>query len=147
MGNISTTYINPATTHTIEEFIKLKYQDELTYRNLSILEKINSIETIDHCLIDDYLDELREASVSIELSPAEYSRYKYSPDLLSYDLYGTTQLDFVILLINDMIDPKEFDIKTIKLLYSSKLKSLLNDIYNSNAGYINQNRADNNILN
>ena len=48
-------------------------------------------------------------------------------------------------MINDMIDPKEFNIKTIKLPYASVLKEFLTTVYNCNSEYIGQNRADNNI--
>lgn len=134
-----------ATLHTLEEFIAEKYNDQLTYRNFSILEKIDGIEVVSQCLVDDYLQELDKISLKITLSNDEYRKYKYAPDILAYDVYGSTQLDFVIMFINDMIDPKEFDLKTIKLPYASLLNNVLNDIYNTNAGYIEQNRDDNNI--
>lgn len=132
-----------AKTHTLEEFVSMKYQDSLTYREFSIIEKVNGLELIEHNLIDDYLDELSALCVTVTLSNAEYNKYKYAPDLLAYDVYGSTQLDFVILFANDMIDPKNFDLRSIKLPYASQMRSFLNDVYNSNAGYIEQNRADN----
>lgn len=137
--------LNPALTHTLEEFIAMRNNDDLTYFNFSIIEKINGIKLLDHNLIEDYLDELVSISINCELNRDQYNKYKYSPDLLSYDVYGTTQLDFVILLINDMIDPKEFDLKTIKLPYASKMKLVMQSIYNSEQDYINQNRHDNEI--
>ena len=148
MAIVSSSFVDPAKTHTIEEFIDLKYQDDMTYRNLSILDSGNaSMEMVDHCLIDDYLPEFLQYASNVTLSAEEYIKYKYNPDLLAYDLYGSTQLDFVILFINDMIDPKDFDIRTIKLIRASVMKQLLSDVYNTNEGYILQNRSDNNILN
>ena len=102
---------DPAKAYTLETFISMKYQDDLTYRNFSILEVLDGIELTDHCVIDEYLDELSALCVEVELTAEEYAKYKYSPDLMSYDVYGTTQLDFVILMANDMVDPKEFDSK------------------------------------
>jgi hypothetical protein len=134
-----------ALTYTIEDFISMKYSDDLTYRNFTILEVIDNIELVDKCLLDDYLYELEQISISVELTSEEYNKYKYAPDLLAYDIYGSTQLDFVILAANDMIDPKEFDLKTIKLPYSSSLKSFLSSIYSTNSGYLEQNRYDNNL--
>ena len=145
--NVSSSYINPAKTHTVEEFINLKYQDDMTYRNLSILDKIDDLEMVDHCLIYDYLDEIVNNCESVSFTAQEYNKYKYAPDLLAYDLYGSTQLDFIILFANDMIDPKEFNLRTIKLPYRSVLNKILSDIYNANAGYIDQNRSDYKIYN
>ena len=34
------------------------------------------------------------------MSNEEYRRYKYRPDLFAYDVYGKTDYDFVILLVN-----------------------------------------------
>ena len=139
---------NPALTYRLRDFIAFKYEDDLTFRNFSILEKIHDdIELLDFNLIDEYLTELRDICQTITLSHEEYIKYKYCPDLLAYDIYGSTQLDFVILLANDMIDPKEFDIKTIKLPYKTDLNNFMDLVYNANAGYIEQNRADNDLVN
>ena len=73
-------------------------------------------------------------------------KYKYNADLLAYDLYGSVQLDFVILLLNDMYDPKEFTKKNVILPHSSTLAKFLNDVYSKEEGYIQQNRADYGIL-
>lgn len=134
---------DPSLTHTLEEFILMKNNDDMTYFNFSIIEELNGIKIVDHNLIEDYLDELKALCITCELDQAQYNRYKYSPDLLSFDIYGTTQLDFVILMINDMIDPKDFTLKTIKLPYASQMKTFMQNVYNSEQGYIQQNRSDN----
>lgn len=134
-----------ASTYTLDQFISMQSSDQLTYKNFAILEKYNNVEYLDHNLIDDYLTEFTAISVEVELSLDQYKRYKYSPDLLSYDIYGTTQLDFVILALNDMIDPKDFIKKKIKLLYNSSMKELMSYVYNSNSGYIQLNRDENDI--
>lgn len=136
---------NPATTHTLDEFISMRYSDDMTFRNFAILEVVNGIEFLDHNLIDDYLDELESICISCPLDLDQQKKYKYAPDLLAYDVYGSTQLDFVILAANGMVDPKEFVPKTIKLPYASALKSFLSSIYNTESGYIEQNRSDNNL--
>lgn len=134
---------NPALTYTLEQFISMQYTDEATYHNFSIIEKINGKELVDHNLVDDYLEELEAGCELVPLTLEQYKKYKYSPDILAHDLYGTTQLDFIILKLNGMIDPKEFDLKKVKLPYKSKLLAFMNIVFNANADYINQNRADN----
>lgn len=135
-----------ARTHTVNEFIGRKYEDEITYRNFSIVEYADGIELINRNLISEYIDILLSASISYTFTVAEYNKYKYAPDLLSYDLYKTTQLDFVIMLLNDMVDPKEFTLKTVKLPNANVLRVVLSDIMSVNSGFIAQNRADNNLV-
>ena len=118
--------INPATTTTLEDFIEMRSIDEMTYYNFSILEVINGVEHLNHNLIEDYLEELKSACITVDLTLDQYKKYKYFPDLLSYDVYGSVQLDFIIMLLNDCIDPKEFDKKTVILPYASVLASFLN---------------------
>lgn len=136
---------NPALTYTLDQFIAMRYIDEATYRNFSILQVVDGLELVDHNLIDDYMDELEQISVECELTLEQYKKYKYSPDIMAYDVYGSTQLDFVIMKLNGMIDPKDFNLKKVLLPYKSKLIAFLNTVYNSNLNYINQNRADNGL--
>lgn len=136
---------SPALTYTLEDFVRVKDSDDMTYRNFSILEIINGVELLDHNLLDDYADILSSICQDVELTPEQYNKYAYFPDLLAYDIYGSTQLDFVILFANDMIDPKEFNLKKVKLPFASALSEFLSQIYNSNSGYITQNREDNGL--
>lgn len=139
-------FTDPALTYTLDQFISMKLSDDLTYRNFSILEVVNDLELLDHNLIEDYLPELESLCIEAPLSQDEYIRYKYAPDLLAYDVYGSAQLDFVILYANGIIDPKDFDLKIVKLPYASKMIAFLDAIYNSESNYINFNRSQNNLV-
>lgn len=134
-----------AYTHTLDDFIAEKYATDITYYNLSILEKVKDSELLQHNLIEDYIDEFELLTETIEMSNEEYKKYRFAPDILAFDVYGSTQLDFIILYINDMADPKEFDRKTVKLIKNSVLKELLSQIYSSNKNYLDYNRRENNI--
>lgn len=134
--------IAPSETYTLEDFVSMKIVDDMTYYNFSIVEVINGVKHLDINLVEEYLDILKKASVKIELSKQEFRRYQYRPDLLSYDIYGSTQLDFVILLLNDIIDPKEFTRTILYLPRASVLKEFLDAVYSKESGYIEQNRAD-----
>ena len=136
---------DPALTYTLDDFVELQSVDNMTYYNFSILEIIDGVQHLDHNLVEDYLKELEATCVTLELSNEEMSRYRYNPDLLAYDIYGSVQLDFVILLLNDMIDPKDFDRKKLKLPYASSLSIFLNTLYSKEFNYINENRANNNL--
>lgn len=138
---------DPALTYTLDQFISMKASDELTYRNFSILEVVDGLELLDHNLIEDYLTELQSLCIEVELTHEQYIKYKYAPDLLAYDIYGSTQLDFIILFANEIIDPKEFNLKKLKLPYASQLKTFLSAVYNSESDYINFNRTQNGLIN
>lgn len=135
----------PDKTYTLEDFISMKITDDMTYYNFSILEVINGVEHLDINLVEEYIDELKELCISLQLSTAELSKYRYNPDKLAFDVYGSVQLDFVILLLNDMYDPKEFNKVSIILPRASDLKTFLNSVYSKEYGYILQNRKDNDI--
>lgn len=136
--------ISPAETHTIEEFIRAGQSDDMTYRNFSILERKDGLELIDHNLIYDYMEELTAISEPVQLSQENINLYRYAPDLLSFRLYGTVQLDFVIMAANDMMDPKEFTLQsgTVYLPRRTVLKQFLSEVYNAERKYINKNRSE-----
>lgn len=146
MGKFNDGRNDSALTYTLSDFVSMKNSDDATYRNFSILEVVNNIELVDHNLIDDYILEYENICVPCHLSLEEAKKYKYSPDLLAYDIYGSVQLDFLILLANDMVDPKEFDLRIVKLPFASKLVDFLNRVYGANQNYIRQNRADNGLI-
>lgn len=136
---------NPATTYTLEDFVSLKDQDELTYRNLSILRFKFGIEFAEDNIIDYYMNELRSICTKTdEISFEDRVRYRYAPDLLSYDVYGTTQLDWLIMLCNGIIDPKDFDMKGNHIYAPSKstLKKFISRVFNSEGEWVDINRSE-----
>ena len=136
-------YLNsPAQTYTLEQFIAMKSSDDMTYNNFSIYELINGQKVLESNLIDEYLDELVKMCSIVQLNTEEYKKYRFTPDLLAHDVYGSIQLDFVILAANDMVDPKEFNLKKLKLPTVSRLKEFLNEVYNANNNWISKNRYD-----
>lgn len=135
--------LDPAVTFNVDDFISMKISDQLTYYNFSILEKNKGVEHLDFNLIDSYIDLLNTEKITF--TDEQFRKYKYHPDILAYDVYGSVQLDFIILALNDMCDPKEFNRKTIYLPYASELKTFLDDVYSANSTLINQNRSSQNI--
>lgn len=147
MESLRTGDTDPALTYTLSDFVAMKDIDTSTYRNFSILEKYDDIEFVDHNLIDDYIDILEELCVQCELSDEEYLKYKYAPDMLAYDVYGSTQLDFLILAANGIIDPKDFDMTTVNLPKVAVAKEFLTEILTANTPYIEDNRQNFGIIN
>ena len=143
----------PNISSCLEDFIAAgENSATISYYNMSILQveytedKTMRIDfTIDN-LVNDYLDVLREASVKVPLSDAEQRKYYYNPDLLAFDIYGSTELDFVLLLINGVLDPKDFNMPTLKLVNKSALINILSRIYTAEHNYMTSNRQSNGLI-
>jgi len=133
---------NPAQTFTLDQFISMKNTDDMTYNNFSIYGIIDGQKTLESNLIDEYLDELVKICSIVQLSDDEYKKYKFAPDILAYDVYGSVQLDFVVLAANDMVDPKDFNLRKLKLPTASRMREYLNEVYSANSGWITKNRYD-----
>ena len=130
---------NPATTYTLPDFVSDGITDEQTYKNFSITRNTLDAQFVDIDLIDYYIDELKAISIKVtKFTPDEIAEYKYHPDLLAYYLYGSTQLDFVLMLVNGIIDPKDFDFKRGYILVPHKdaIKVFLSEIYNAERAWI-----------
>lgn len=135
----------PERTATVEDFIDMGDTDDITYANFSILVKCigeNSIvQYAQDNIIYDYLPELNERTVTLTMTDNEFIKYRYKPKLLAYDLYGSTEVYFVIMALNGMCNIKDFNKKKLKLLYKSDLLELLNEIYSAESNYILYNRV------
>lgn len=122
----------PAATTTIEEFIESGAGITITYPSLSFTDMLSNGTWVSvHDVINDYIDELREYCVNVKLTQDQQFIYHYKPKLLCYDIYGNPELYFIILLINDMADVKEFTKPVIKMLRKSNMSELLTLIYNA----------------
>jgi len=129
-------------SYTLRQFIESGKKVSISYDKFSTIQTVDNIKFPVFNILNDYLDELKSLSVEVELSDAEYNLYVYRPKLLAFDIYGSTELDFVLLAINGLADEKDFhfDNKKIKALRKSTLVSVLSSIYNTERQFINENR-------
>lgn len=122
----------PTNTTTIAEFISSGSTVSLDYDRFSFLETMNNGTVVSILnVINDYIGELRRASVLVHLDETEYRKYVYKPKLLCNDIYGNPELYFIILLMNDMADVKEFNKKNIYMLSKENMSILTSYIFNS----------------
>lgn len=136
---------NPALTYTLSDFIELGSQDDMTYENFAILRVNENKRFIEQNILDLYMPELRKICSRVdEFTADDIRKYRYFPDLLAYDIYGTTQLDFIVMICNGIIDPKEFDFHRKYLMLPKKtiLKEFLSAVYNSERDWISMNRTE-----
>lgn len=123
---------DPRTTHTLSEFIAAgKTSTNIDYSKLSFIEKRDSIEYPLWNILNDYLYEFKQSTLTITLDDDEQFKYKYRPKLLANEIYGNPELYFVILLMNDICNVKDFAPKSIKLLRVDDMNDMLSKIYNA----------------
>lgn len=122
----------PENTYTVEQFISAGKLTSVSYDKLSYRDRVsNGTQVAVLNIIDDYFDEIKDQEVNVRLSKEEYRKYRFKPKLLCYDIYGNGELYWIILRLNGMIDVKEFDIDTLKMLPVESMSTLLTQIYNA----------------
>lgn len=122
----------PQNTTTIEEFIEAGRGITIQYPTLSFTEVLqNGTHATILNVINDYMKEIKSASVMVELDKNQQFTYFYKPKLLCYDTYGNPELYFIILLMNDMADVKEFTKSKIRMLKKDHMSAILTNIYNA----------------
>lgn len=129
-------------TYTIEEFIAEGSSTEISYDKLSIFENVDGLYLVTHNVLDDYKKEIDRCCRTIVLSTSEMNKYRYKPKLLAYDIYGSTELFFIILFTNNMCDVKEFDKKKLRLLPQDSLEEIISYIYQSQQAFLSKNRQN-----
>lgn len=117
---------------TIRDTIELGKELEITSNTLHYKKVItnsnneNFIFSISS-IFDKYYELMKERTMTIELTDDEYRKYIYKPKLLSLDLYGTTELDFLLLRLNNMTSCIYFNKQTFKV-FDKDITTLLNEI-------------------
>ena len=134
---------DPAKTYKVEDFIDMQENDSFTYATMALYMQSIVDKTIVYSsdnVLYDYLEEIKSKTVDYTFSDSEYMKYKYRPKLLAYDIYGSTELYFVILAMNNTCNIKDFNKRTIKMLYKSDMSDLLNAIVSAEKNRISLNR-------
>lgn len=130
--------VRPNTPFTLDQFADSKSSNNISYYTMSLLEKDqqNNIEYDVFNVVSDYMNELKAMAVEVTLSDKEYYTYRYKPKVLAHYLYGNTELDFILMWINDIWTPKDFNFKTLKLIKHSDLARALSSINASERPFI-----------
>ena len=92
-------------------------------------------------LVIKYMPELEAIKTTVTMTNEEYAKYKYNPKLLSFDIYGTTELWFLILEANELHASIQFDLKTIRLFNTSVVDKMVR-ILNLEREFINYNEEE-----
>ena len=139
MAVSSYSFQQPQNTYTIEDFISCQSDEDVCFNNLSFqhLETYEDISTDIkypvYNVLGDYLEEIRQDyCVPVVMSDKEFIRYRYRPKLLSFDVYGATEIFFIVLEINDMYSVKQFVKKHLILPTKANMKEIMNKLVSAN---------------
>ena len=114
---------NPIYSHTLDEFI-------MAGKNAN--NRIPSFDKLSYQMTQaniKYIVELKRLCIYIKLSKEELKKYNYNPKRLCADIYGNTEMYYLILLLNGICDVKEFhDINPIRMLPIGVLNDALSAI-------------------
>ena len=118
----------PYSKTTIDTLIDAYRNEQVTEGTIAFKEKINGEIVIKfHNLLSKYNDLMQKYIITVDLTDSEYDRYKCLPNLLSYDLYGTPELGYSILYINNMVSMTEFTKRSIKV-FTTGINEVLKEL-------------------
>lgn len=101
--------------------------DKLYYQELDTFRNGERVIMLSDSILSKYKDDLESTSITKILDSKEENRYFYNPQLLSYDLYGSTQYWHLLLELNNMYSAIEFNQNPIKV-YSGRFVDMINSI-------------------
>lgn len=146
MPSSATDISEPQLTYTLNQFIALKDVDRIVYRRYSIMQRSLTNEELLYCIdnvIHTYMDEMKKKRKIVSVTESERIKYAYKPKLLAYDVYGSTELFFILLALNGMCNIKQFDLIERKFfaLTPQDCAQFMSDIYNAEGDYLKLNRT------
>lgn len=134
---------SPETTCTIESFINSGQNSSVSYQSLSLISDLgDKIKFPFLNVFNDYIEDINSDKIIkiAKLAPDEIQKYIYRPKILAYDIYGKTELYFLILALNNIGTPKDFTLKNgkVKLISKQDANDALKYIYNAEKNLINR---------
>ena len=119
-------------TSTIKSMIQNGKEEKMTANQLSLKTVITNSAGQKFVvnlfnLFEKYYDILLDNTVTVVLTEDEYLKYRFKPKLLSKDLYGSKDLYYLLIRLNNIYTVIEFDFKEVKV-FNTNIVSLLNEI-------------------
>lgn len=142
---------DPTKTYTLNQFIDLQARDDITYQNFSILN-VSEVEPNVYYSIDNvihgYISDIRDSIQTVRINEEDRLKYIYKPKLLSYDVYGATEMFFILMALNGIHNIKDFSLSdyTFKALHKSDMFTFASRVYNSEEQSLLLNRRNLNLI-
>ena len=109
---------------TLSDYIRYGKTSSFSIPQVSFIKNEEGLVMLDELAYSKYDNLLMNNSEIIEFTTAEYNRYRLDPQALSMALYGTPNLDHLILYLNRCSE-FDFDIKKVRLMKYSNINSIL----------------------
>lgn len=115
---------------SIKEYINefqdqsLKMTDFFLFEILSNTNQQEYIKTIEENILARHQSFLEENKVKITITDDEYRKYRCNAHWVSQDIYGTTELWFLILHANELYSESEFTMKEFYVYNKSVMEKL-----------------------
>lgn len=113
---------------TLSDYISYVNSDFFNLRNTSSISVVDDFEYLNYNSLYKYKDILLKNCITVTLTPKELKQYRFRPRLLSKMIYGTENLFYLLLILNN-VTVERFNIREIKLL-SIADRSIIEDIIN-----------------
>lgn len=132
---------------TIESFVSGGDSVKVKYSALSLNDMMGDsdlmIEFPTFNVYDDYIDDFMNAATEVTLTDEQHRQYYQAPKLLANELYRNSELDFILMRINGVYDPKDFTFRKVKVINMDTLNDMLSKILISNSRMIDVYNEDN----
>lgn len=116
-----------SSVQTLSDFVRYGYTSSYSIQSLSLFYKDNGIVYLDKLIYQKYDQLIMAMTQNVVLSDEEFMKYKFSPEKLSTDLYGTPNLSHLILYVN-RCPAYAFKRKNIKLISPNYIKKVFQRI-------------------
>lgn len=144
--------MNAGKDSTIKTFISSYSVDTMTFRKMYMQEvmEFNSGKKIivnSESLLDRYVNELGDYKMALSMSDEEKRKYRFNPKMLSFDLYGTTELWNLLLHANEFFSVAEFETMEDDLyVYAGNILSFISKVIDLEKNYVDYNESLNQKL-
>lgn len=87
---------------TLSDYVSSVESNFFYIKSVSVIETVDTVELIDHIVLEPYIKILQSNALVVTLEDSDVAKYKYKPRLLSQEVYGTENLYYLLLLLNNM---------------------------------------------
>lgn len=124
--------MNIESVNSLKDFKEYETNLDISHKGLHIQRALlsdNGLIVVNSSTIyQRYYELILDITKPYTLTDEEYLKYRLRPKLLCYELYGITELWSLLLKVNNMVSITEFNRKNIRIMDSSKIFDVLNEI-------------------
>jgi hypothetical protein len=129
--------VRPDLDNNLVDYIYHGRNSEFSLSKTSIIENISDMKYPVDNILNKYMSILKNYFINVTLTDEEMTKYSYQPKKLSLDLYGTIELWFLLIRINNLTSISEFNKKKIKIFHPDYL-DILNKIMIKEKDYLDK---------